>query len=366
MPASASHRPTIAPPADSAASRDERWAAVLARSAAHDGRFVYAVTTTGIYCRPSCPSRRPRAEHVCFFPAPREAESGGFRACLRCRPASDAAPADAAIERVKRLIDRHVDAGDERPLTLGTLAREAALSPHHLQRTFKQRVGLSPSRYAAARRADRLKTRLRQGDTVTRATYEAGFASPSRAYAVAESALGMTPAAYRRGGRGTHVRYTVVPSSLGRVLVAATERGVCAVSLGDDDSALEAGLATELPEAELARDDDGLAAWAGDVVRSVEGALSPASVPLDVAGTVFQRRVWDALRAIPAGETRSYADLAAELGTPTGARAVARACATNPVAVLTPCHRVVRGDGSLGGYRWGLDRKQQLLDRERR
>jgi AraC family transcriptional regulator of adaptative response/methylated-DNA-[protein]-cysteine methyltransferase len=351
----------------------DTWAAVVARDAAQDGRFVFAVATTGVYCRPSCPARRPRRENVRFFATPADARLAGYRACRRCRPDEDAPGRGAeAVAAARAYLDAHAD----RRVPLAELARVAGLSPHHLQRTFTRVVGVSPRAYAEARRAGRFRERLRAGDTVSRAAFEAGYGSGSRAYAAADAHLGMSPGAYRRGAPRVTIRYATADCTLGRVLVAATERGVCAVQLADDDAALVAELAREFPRAALeAVEEDALAADAplAAALAAVRAAVeSPgdaaeavAAVPLDVAGSPFQRRVWDALRAIPTGETRSYGAVAAALGAPTAARAVARACATNRVALLVPCHRVLRGEGAVGGYRWGAPRKRALLERER-
>jgi AraC family transcriptional regulator of adaptative response/methylated-DNA-[protein]-cysteine methyltransferase len=344
------------PPADAA------WAAVEARDAGMDGRFVYAVTSTGIYCRPSCPSRRPRRDRVAFFAAPEGAEAAGFRACRRCRPRS-AGPSEAA--RTVRLVREYLDAHLDETVTLEELGREVGLSPWHLQRTFKQQTGMSPKNYVQARRAERLKARLQEGETVTTATYEAGYGASSRLYEQAGRRLGMTPGTYRRGGAGLDIRYAVVASPLGRLLVAATPRGVCAVTMGDDDRTLEAALRDEYPKARLDRiegEGDDFAAWVEAVVASLDGA--PLTLPLDLQGTAFQQRVWRALQEIPRGETRTYSEVAAGLGQPTAARAVAQACASNRVALAIPCHRVVRSDGDSGGYRWGAGRKRQILARE--
>lgn len=346
---------------------EDGWRAVAERDGRWDGRLVYAVTSTGVYCRPSCPSRRPLRRNVRLFAAPADAEREGFRACRRCRP-DDRSRAAHAVAQARALLDDAVARGAEGPVTLDRLAAEVGMSPYHLQRVFAREVGLSPAAYLRHARGERLKRGLRGGDTVTRAAFDAGFASGSRAYDAARDQLGMTPAAYRRGGRGARVRVRIVPTSLGHLLVAATERGVCTVALGDDPTALERELAAELPQAEIvgADDDAELATWVDAVVAHAEAAPSAADVPLDVRATAFQRRVWDALRRIPAGETRSYAAVAAELGAPNAVRAVARACATNPTALVVPCHRVVRTDGALAGYRWGVERKQELLKRERK
>ena len=335
------------------------WAAVLERDTAHDARFVYAVRTTGIYCRPSCGSRRPRRENVSFFDAPSAAVRAGFRACRRCRP--DAVrPHAATVARACALID----AAEGAPPGLTALAGAAGLSLAHFQRLFRREVGLTPKQYAARRQSGRLKARLKQGDTVTRATFEAGYGAASRVYDRAAAELGMTPATYRRGGRGERISFGVTGTALGRLLVAATERGVCAVALGESDIELEAGLRDEFPHADVVTADRATRAWIAQVVAHLETGASLAAVPIDVRGTAFQWQVWRALRAIPAGTTRSYAEVAAGIGRPSAVRAVAGACADNPVALIIPCHRVVRTDGALGGYRWGIERKRALLARE--
>ena len=342
---------------------DNAWEAVVRHDRRYDGRFVYAVRTTGVYCRPSCASRRPNRRNVHFFADPTAAEAGGFRACRRCRPRAVAAE-DADLRAV-RLASRMLDARLDTPPTLAQLGIEVGLSPWHLQRVFKRVVGVSPREWVEARRVERLKTGLREGQTVSRAVYAAGYGSGRPVYERNRSPLGMTPATYRRGGRGLAIRYAVVASPLGRLLVAATERGVCSVRLGETDSELEAGLRAEFSEARLTADAAGLGAWAHQIVRHLEGETPRVDVPVDVRATAFQWRVWNALRAIPAGQTRSYAEVAEAVGAPRGARAVAQACAANPVALVVPCHRVVRGDGDLGGYKWGARRKVVLLEQER-
>ena len=342
------------------------WRAIATRDASADGRLFYGVTSTGVYCRPSCPSRRPRRENVRFFSSASAAEHGGFRACRRCRP-NDVTRAAESVARAKEMLDRHAERGAEGTVTLGELAAAVEMSPFHLQRVFEAQVGLSPARYLRARRAERFKSQLRRGGTVSRATYDAGFGSSSRAYAVADSQLGMTPATYRHGGAGAEIRHRVVRSSLGKVLVAATPRGVCAVKLGDDADVLERELADEYPRATLVRargSDDEFAAWVDAIVQYVDRDGESPSVPVDVQATAFQWKVWRALRAIPRGETRSYTEVAAAIGKPSAVRAVASACASNRVALVIPCHRVVRSDGALSGYRWGPERKRKLLERE--
>jgi AraC family transcriptional regulator of adaptative response/methylated-DNA-[protein]-cysteine methyltransferase len=346
--------------------QDAAWRAVSDHDRTQDGRFVYGVTSTRIFCRPSCPSRRPRRDRVRFFATPAEAETHGFRACKRCRPVeiSTTSAAEQAIRRSLAYLDQH---GEER-ISLTHLAKVAGLSPFHLQRTFKRLVGLSPREYLAARRADRLRSGLRGPGTVSRAVYEAGFGSSSRVYEGAPRFLGMTPGTYRKGGEGMDIRYTIVDSPYGRLLVGATDRGVCSVILGDREATLARDLATQFPNATRTRVDEG-DAWLARLVRHVAqqvkrpGAVE--SIPLDLHGTAFQYRVWEALVAIPPGETRTYTQLARQVGKPRAVRAVASACAANRVAVVVPCHRVIRSDGSLGGYRWGLPRKEALLRQER-
>lgn len=337
-----------------------RWAAVARRDGRADGAFVYAVTTTGVYCRPSCPSRRPNRANVRFFPAAGPAERAGFRACRRCTPDRTAPPqVPEAVVAACRLIE----AADEPP-SLAALAGAVGLSPFHFHRLFKRAVGVTPKAYAAARRAGRLRAGLAAGRPVAAAMYAAGFGAGSRGYGETAAALGMTPTEYKAGGAGRVIRYATVGCSLGRLLVAATDRGVCAIEFGDADEALVAGLATRFPQAERVGDDAGFAAWVAQVVAVVEAPGTGLDLPLDIRGTAFQKRVWETIRAIPAGSTATYAEVAGRVGRPGAARAVARACAANPVAVAVPCHRVVPAGGGTGGYRWGPDRKEQLLGRE--
>jgi AraC family transcriptional regulator of adaptative response/methylated-DNA-[protein]-cysteine methyltransferase len=337
----------------------EAWRAVLARDTRYDGRFVYAVRSTRIYCRPSCPSRRPSRHNASFFDSPAEAERAGYRACLRCEPAGGGATAIArTVDETRRYLEQQTEV-----VSLAELALRAGLSASHLQRSFKRLVGVSPREYQDARRLDRFKTRLRSGDTVSRATYEAGFGSSSRVYERADAMLGMTPAAYRRGGAGLVVRYTIADAPVGRVLVATTERGVCAVELGATNADVERALRADFPNATIQRDDEGHATWVRAVLDRVRDPRRAPEhhVPLDVHGTAFQRQVWKALLDIPFGERRSYGEVAAAIGRPGATRAVARACASNRVAVVIPCHRVVRSSGALAGYKWGVDRKRRLL-----
>ena len=341
---------------------DVRWQAVQARDRTSDGRFVYAVRSTGIYCRPSCPSRRPHRNRVEFFELPALAERAGFRPCRRCQPNSVAMddPTLELAQRVCRLIDERPD-GD---LRLERLSAEVGKSPYYLQRTFKRIVGVTPRQYAASRRVARLKRELRAEDTVSRAQYAAGYGSSSRLYERSDQDLGMTPATYQRGGVGARIGYTLVDTSLGLLLVAGTERGLCAVRFGEQEAALARDLRDEFPEAELVQDEPRVNLWARVVQAQVNGLKPSSLVPLDVQATAFQWRVWQELRRIPLGQTRTYSDIASAIGRRRAARAVAHACATNPTAVAIPCHRVVREDGGLGGYRWGLERKRELLERE--
>ncbi|HEX8556540.1 MAG TPA: bifunctional DNA-binding transcriptional regulator/O6-methylguanine-DNA methyltransferase Ada [Pyrinomonadaceae bacterium] len=339
------------------------WEAVRARDERFDGLFVYAVRSTGIYCKPSCPSRRPRRVHVSFFAACAEAEAGGFRACKRCLP-REASPPAPSVEMALRVCAL-IEAREGEPAPLEELGREVGASPHHVQRTFKRVTGITPRQYAAALRLRQFKAKVREGRGVTEALYESGYGSSSRLYERVSERLGMTPARYRRGGKGMSISYTTVGCDMGRLLVAATERGVCSVQFGDDDGELEAALAAEYPAAELSREPSRLDDFVNALLGHLDGRPSRLDLPLDVRATAFQSRVWEELRRIPYGETRSYAEVARSLGRPTATRAVARACATNPVALVTPCHRVVRGDGSPSGFRWGVGRKRALLARER-
>lgn len=340
---------------------DEAWQAVVNRDLAYADRFLYAVASTGIYCRPGCASRAPRRQHVRFFRAPAEAEAAGFRPCKRCRPNEDRlSAAQQSVERARAYLDAHLDD----TVTLKQLAGVAHMSPHHLQRTFKRQTGLTPREYVEARRMSRLKARLRAGDTVSRATFEAGFGSTSRVYERSDLHLGMTPAAYREGGVGVRIRYAVQETPLGWLLVAATERGICAVTLGDDPDALAAGLRGEYPRAEIDGAEGDLGDWVAGIVAYLRGEGEIPRLPLDLQASAFRWRVWRALQEIPHGETRSYGEVARSIGAPGSARAVARACASNPVALVIPCHRVLRGDGQVSGYRWGPERKVRLLELE--
>jgi len=341
-----------------------RWEAVCRRDPAADGEFLYAVETTGVYCRPSCAARPARREHVSFHASAADAERAGFRPCKRCRP--DLPPRAERDAALVAAACRAIEAADEPP-RLAELAAQAGVSPHHFHRTFRRVAGVTPRAYAAAHRQRRVQDGLAAGAGVTDTLYAAGFGSSGRFYAAAPAMLGMTPSAYRQGGQGEAVWHAVGRCSLGYVLVAATERGVCAILLGNDPAALAADLATRFPHARLSEAAPDFADWVAAVVRFVDdpGRAEGLGLPLDVRGTAFQRRVWEALQQIPAGETASYGEVAARLGSPRAVRAVAAACAANKLAVAIPCHRVVARDGSLAGYRWGVERKRRLLERER-
>ncbi len=344
-------------------SHDGRWNAVIARDAARDGEFVFAVSSTGVYCRPSCASRRPRRENVQFFPTPDQAEKAGYRACLRCRPRSVSGNAQSdGVKAICRFIEQHLD----EPLTLGRLGKEFHQSPFHLQRRFKAVLGITPREYADSCRMRLLKRNLQSGDSVTRAMYDAGYGSSSRLYEKTASQLGMTPDKYRRGAIAAAIRYTCADSPLGRMLIGATERGICAIQFARTDGELIEGLKREFPFAVRKSDDGGLHSWVSALLKHMRGKDLDSSLPLDIRATAFQRRVWEYLQSIPFGNTESYSQVAKGIGQPTAVRAVARACATNPVAVAIPCHRVVSKDGSMGGYRWGIERKKTLLAMEQR
>jgi AraC family transcriptional regulator of adaptative response/methylated-DNA-[protein]-cysteine methyltransferase len=346
-------------------SDDARWAAVCARALEADGRFWYAVRSTGVFCRPSCPSRRPRRANVSFYASSDDAEAAGFRPCLRCRPLDPplAERQARAVAQACRLIDAAIDAGDDAP-DLASLAEACGMSRFHFHRIFKTHTGITPKAYAGARRAERLKNGLAQASSVTAAAYDAGFNSSGRFYAASPGLLGMAPRRYRAGGDGEQIRFAVAACSLGALLVAATGKGICCILLGDDPELLVRDLQDRFPKAELIGAEPGFEATIAQVVGFVEAPRIGFDLPLDVRGTAFQQRVWQALRQIPAGQTVGYAELAARLGMPQGARAVAGACAANPVAVAIPCHRVVRNDGAISGYRWGIERKRTLLERE--
>ncbi len=328
-----------------------------------DGIFYYAVRTTGVYCRPSCPSRRPRPENVVFFRTRAGAERAGFRPCKRCKPEQERRT-DGNSELVEKVC-RYIDAHPDEPATLEALSAAIGLSSFHLHRTFKTLTGITPRAYADSRRLESLKAGLREGHSVTRSMYDAGYGSSSRLYERASAQLGMTPSRYRKQGSGVTIRYAVAGTPVGRLLLAATERGVCSIQFGESDAELESALRAEYPQAEIVRDDKKLTRWVRTVRNRIRGENGGA-LPLDIQATAFQRMVWEQLQAIPAGATRSYSEIAKRIGQPRAARAVARACATNPVAVAIPCHRVVREGGGLGGYRWGIERKEKLLALEKK
>ena len=342
---------------------DSRWRAVVERDRHADGMFVYAVRSTGIYCRPSCASRKPAPSQVAFFDTTLEAEREGFRACKRCHP-KDLAAFDPWAVKIQRACV-YLSNVDGHP-SLATLARRVGGSPYHLQRNFKRIVGVSPREFVDAVRVNKMKRQLRAGADVTTAVLEAGYGSSSRFYERAGERLGMTPSNYQRGGTQTQISFTVAASPLGKLLVAATDRGVCAISLGATERELERALSKEYPAATITRDRGRLAKWTKEVLDHLSGRLPQLNLPLDIRATSFQWQVWRALTDIPRGETRSYKEIAAAVGRPRAVRAVARACATNPVALAIPCHRVVSASGDVGGYRWGAARKQQILERERR
>ena len=341
--------------------QDSRWAAVTARDAGQDGRFVYSVRTTGVYCKPSCAARLARPENVRFHATCAEAEAAGFRPCKRCRPQETGDAQAAAMARICRVIAE----AEEMP-RLADLAREAAMSPYHFHRMFKKHTGLTPRGYAMAERARRVRAALAAEGSVTAAVYEAGYNSNGRFYADVGGVLGMTPRAFRAGGAEAVIRFAVGECTLGSILVARSERGVCAILLGDDMEALVRSLQDQFPRAELLGGDAGFEELVAKVVGLVEAPGVGLELPLDIRGTAFQQRVWEALRKIPAGTTLSYSEVARAMGEPAAVRAVARACAANVLAVAIPCHRVVRHDGALSGYRWGVERKRALLEREAR
>ncbi|MDD5542599.1 MAG: bifunctional DNA-binding transcriptional regulator/O6-methylguanine-DNA methyltransferase Ada [Acidobacteriia bacterium] len=340
-----------------------RWQAVLNRDAVYDGQFVFAVSTTRVFCRPSCPARHAKREHVVFFNTASKAEAAGFRACFRCRPnenGGDHKQADL-VHRVCAAIDEDLSATP----TLGQLSRQFHISPHKLQRTFKSVMGITLRHYTEGRRMKQFKSQVRNGNGVTDAMYEAGFSSSSRLYEKSNAHLGMTPKTYRRGGIGMKIEYSIVDSPLGRLLVGGTERGICAIYMGNSDAHLISELRQEYPEAAIQEDRSRLKPAVMRVLEHVQGSQPNLNLPLDLQATAFQMKVWKKLQSIPYGSTRTYSQIARSLGRPSSSRAVARACATNPVSILIPCHRVIRRDGNLAGYRWGLPRKKQLLETEK-
>jgi len=335
------------------------WQATLDRDHRADGSFVFAVRSTHIYCRPSCPARRPLRQNALFFRSAEEAEQRGYRPCRRCRP-RELHEAANLVRRAATLLAT----ADEENLRLESLAERINTSPARLRRAFRRTMGLSPKEFSAAFRMARFKKLLRDGKEISEALYECGYGSPSRVYEKTNSHLGMTPASYRKGAPGMEIGYTVAKTSLGNVLVAATERGISAVYLGENERALVTELRQEYPRAEIRQSPGQHEQWIQEIVQRVEGDAPSLDLPLDVQATAFQRRVWQELQKIPLGKTRTYTQVARALGKPRSVRAVARACATNPVSIVVPCHRVIRTDGQLAGYRWGLQRKEKLLERE--
>ena len=348
---------------------DLLWQAVQQRDPTYDGSFIYAVSSTGIYCRPICPSRRPNRVNVRFFADSKEAQSAGYRACMRClpdRPDQESRNSDLA-KHVCHVIDSHLDEHSDGLPSLAQLSQAVGVSTSHLQRVFKKETGLTPRQYAHAGRLDRFKSLVRDGTPVTTALFDSGFSSSGRLYEDSDSKFGMTPGRYKRGGAGTTIGYLVAESPLGALLVAATGKGICSVKLGNNPSALLKDLQAEFPAADFQEGDEALRGWLGLVLEYLEGERLGLDLPLDIQATAFQRRVWRTLQSIPYGETRSYQRMALEIGlTGNASRAVGNACASNPAALVIPCHRAVRKDGSLGGYRWGLHRKEALIAMEHR
>jgi AraC family transcriptional regulator of adaptative response/methylated-DNA-[protein]-cysteine methyltransferase len=338
------------------------WEAVQTRDVRYNGLVYYGVRSTGIYCRPSCPSRRPRREQVEFFLSYDAAEQAGFRPCRRCQP-HQALNVDSQVELVTRAC-RLIETNPGETLTLNELGRQLSIFPYHLHHMFKAVTGVTPHQYAAAHRVKEFKSKIKGGSDLVTAMVEAGYGSNSLLYENVAGQLGMTPASYRRGGSGMQINYTIVDSSLGRLLVAATARGICSVNFADDNDRLTALLRSEYPAAEIQQEDVLLKKWVNSILDYLDGSQPHLDLPLDVQATAFQLRVWEELRRIPYGETRTYSQVAQAIGNPQAVRAVGHACATNPAALVTPCHRVVRSDGGLGGYRWGLERKQALLAKE--
>ena len=357
MPRTAIKSRSKAPTAD-----DRRWAIVVARDKRADGTFVTAVATTGIYCRPSCAARRPLRQNVRFYATCAEAEAAGFRPCKRCKPNAPAGDSEHT-ERIAASC-RLIETAETAP-SLDALAAHAGLSPHHFHRVFKAATGVTPKAYAVAHRRKRIGEALQGDKSVTAAIYEAGFNSSGRFYADATQSLGMKPRAYRAGGVGVEIRHATAACSLGLMLVAATDRGVCAIFFGDDAGALERELRDRFPRAKLTGGDGAFAKLVAEVIAYVEAPQKGLALPLDVRGTAFQQQVWAALREIPPGETATYGEIARRIGKPAAVRAVGTACAANQIAVAIPCHRVVGSDGKLTGYRWGAQRKRALLDREK-
>ena len=341
------------------ASEINYWEAVQSRDAAFDGIFFYGVKSTGIYCRPSCPSRKPLRENVVFFTELESAQQSGFRSCLRCLPQRK----NSTVEEICEFIDSACSGGESR-ISLQTLSKQFNVSESYLQRSFKKVMGISPRQYCETKRIEKFKNASKSSADVTTAMYEAGYSSGSRLYEKASSQLGMTPATYRNQGKNMTINYVIVDCNLGKLLVAATERGICSVTLGDEEKSLQQELNKEFSRAEIRADDSLLKSSVNEILAHLEGKQPRLNLPLDVQATAFQKMVWEELQRIPYGATASYSQVAERLGKPSATRAVARACATNPVALINPCHRVVRSDGNLSGYRWGVERKKKLLEQE--
>ncbi|WP_420428984.1 bifunctional DNA-binding transcriptional regulator/O6-methylguanine-DNA methyltransferase Ada [Kordiimonas sp.] len=341
---------------------EEKWQAVLRRDKTADGQFFFSVATTGVFCRPSCGARQPRRENVDFHTSPLDAETAGFRACKRCKP-TETPTWHERTDLVAKAC-RFIEESETAP-PLAEVAAHIGLSPYHFHRVFKEVTGVTPKAYATSHRTKNVKGSLKESRTVTEAIYDAGYNANSRFYENAQGMLGMTPKEYRAGGSGKTIRYAIAACSLGFVLVGATDRGICTIQLGDDHAGLEAALMSEFPGAVLEEASTELKAWVGTAIAMIEdGKSAPATLPLDIRGTAFQQRVWAVLREIPSGETKSYKDVAEAIGSPEAVRAVARACASNRIAVAIPCHRVVRSNGGISGYRWGVERKRVLLEKE--
>ncbi|MEZ4522333.1 MAG: bifunctional DNA-binding transcriptional regulator/O6-methylguanine-DNA methyltransferase Ada [Thermomicrobiales bacterium] len=336
-------------------SDDERWAAVLERDSRAEGAFYYGVTSTGIFCRPTCPSRRPTRDRVAFFPASEDALRAGYRPCKRCRP--DAESRD--VEFVRQVVDA-IDGWDDGQPTLANLSAIVGMSPAHLQRKFKQATGVSPAEYVRQRRIQRFRTGLKEGNDVTTSMYDAGFESSASLYESAEREMGMTPGEYRAGGKDASLRFVIGDTPLGRLLMAYSDRGIASIQIGNDDDELVQSLRDEFPSATIA-EESGTHPWFQVILNYLGGKIPHPDLPVDVQGTAFQRRVWQAIRVVPPGETRSYREIAVEIDSPNAVRAVANACANNRIALVIPCHRIVRSDGKSGGYRWGEERKTALL-----
>lgn len=355
--------PTESPTLSPFTNAEDRWQAVLERDPRAEGSFWLGVTSTHIFCRPTCAARKPRRANARFFDRPADALAAGFRPCRRCRPTEEVRTQLDVVAEACRIIEAHAaDPGGA--LTLAALGAQVGWSPFHLQRTFRRIVGVTPRQYAEGKRLERLRRHLRRADSVTSALYEAGWGSSAAFYATAPGHLGMSPSAYRNGADGSHIRYTIVETPVGLLLLAGTERGICSITLGDDDVRLAHDLHNEFAGATIERDDEGLRHWAAAVQANLAGTRPHLDLPLDVRASAFQRRVWEELRQIPYGETRTYAQVAAAIGSPRAARAVGQACGANPVSIVIPCHRVVASGGKLGGYGWGPERKRWLLAHE--